>query len=55
MKKMITFGFVFLIAFMVVSNPLTNEYISEVKMSSVMVMKQGDSLYNEIADESGSV
>ena len=49
MKKMITFGFVFLIAFMVVSNPLTNEYISEVKMSSVMVMKQGDSLYNEIA------
>ena len=48
MKKMITFGFVFLIAFMVVSNPLTNEYISEVKMSSVMVMKQGDSLYNEI-------
>ena len=49
MKKMITFGFLFLIAFMVVSNPLTNEYISEVKMSSVMVMKQGDSLYNEIA------
>ena len=49
MKKMITFGFVFLIAFMVVSNPLTNEYISEVKMSSVMVMKQSDSLYNEIA------
>src|SRR3954447_61234 len=48
MKKRITFGFVFLIAFMVVSNPLTNEYISEVKMSSVMVMKQGDSLYNEI-------
>ena len=48
MKKMITFGFVFLIAFMVVSNPLTNEYISEVKMSSVMVTKQGDSLYNEI-------
>ena len=48
MKKIITFGFVFLIAFMVVSNPLTNEYISEVKMSSVMVMKQGDSLYNEI-------
>ena len=49
MKKMITFGFLFLIAFTVVSNPLTNEYISEVKMSSVMVMKQGDSLYNEIA------
>ena len=49
MKKMITFGFVFLIAFMLVSNPLTNEYISEVKMSSVMVMKQGDSLYNELA------
>ncbi len=49
MKKIITFGFVFLIAFMVVSNPLTNEYISEVKMSSVMVMKQGDSLYNELA------
>ena len=48
MKKMITFGFVFLIAFMVVSNPLTNEYISELKMSSVMVMKQSDSLYNEI-------
>ena len=48
MKKIITFGFVFLIAFMVVSNPLTNEYISEVKMSSVMVTKQGDSLYNEI-------
>jgi len=48
MKKIITFGFVFLIAFMVVSNPLTNEYISEVKMSSVMVTEQGDSLYNEI-------
>src|SRR4051794_38171129 len=49
MKKMIIFGFIFLTAFMVVSNPLTNEYISKVKMSSVMVMKQGDSLYNEIA------
>ena len=32
-----------------ISNPLTNEYISEVKMSSVVVMKQSDSLYNEIA------
>jgi len=49
MKKMIIFGFIFLTAFIVVSNPLTNEYISKVKMSSVMVMKQGDSLYNEIA------
>ena len=49
MKKMIIFGFIFLTAFMVVSNPLTNEYISKVKMSPVAVLKQGDSLYNEIA------
>ncbi len=48
MKKMIVFGCIFLIALMAINNPLTNEYINDVKISSVMVMKNKDSLYNEI-------
>jgi peptidoglycan-N-acetylglucosamine deacetylase len=47
MKKMMVYGFIILIAYMVISNPFTNEYIS-VKQESVSVLNQKDSLYNEI-------
>ena len=48
MRKMIVVGFIFLIALMAISNPLTDKYINDVKISSIMVMENKDSLYKEI-------
>ncbi|WP_071395291.1 polysaccharide deacetylase family protein [Bacillus tuaregi] len=48
MKKMFVFGFIFVVAFMLVSNPFTTEYLSNMKGSSFSVSKPKDSLFQEI-------
>lgn len=49
MKKMLVFGCIFLIAFMLVSNPYSHQFISSIKGNTMAVVKQEDSLYNEIS------
>ncbi len=48
MKKVIVFGVIFVMAFMVVSNPLTTVFISKIKGNSLEVSIKKDSLYHEI-------
>jgi probable sporulation protein (polysaccharide deacetylase family) len=49
MKKIWSFGFIFLVAYLVVNNPLTTKFISNVKQNSVAVVKEDNKpLYNEI-------
>src|SRR5690606_25211050 len=44
----IVFGVIFVMAFMVVSNPLTTVFISKIKGNSLEVSIKKDSLYHEI-------
>ncbi|KAB2337559.1 polysaccharide deacetylase family protein [Cytobacillus depressus] len=49
MKKMIHFSLIFILAFLFVNNPLTNEYVSGLKSEYIPVTNQKDPLFKEIA------
>lgn len=54
MKRLLLLGFIVLLAFLIVNNPLSNEYISSIKGDILPVGKAEDPLYREIesrADE----
>ncbi|WP_428908616.1 polysaccharide deacetylase family protein [Niallia sp. Krafla_26] len=48
MKKWFMIGCIFLLAFMIVNNPLSTVYITSMKEDSVLVTKSYDPLYDEI-------
>ena len=48
MKKWFALCMMFVIAYLIVNNPLTMEYISSTKGDTVTVVKQTDLLYHEI-------
>lgn len=51
MKKMITLGIIFLFAFFLTNNQLTNDYMTALKGNTLEVMKQEDPLYEKILQE----
>ena len=50
MNKMVYFLIIFVVAIMMVNNPLTNNYISTIKGNTMEVAKKQDPLYFEIEE-----
>ncbi|MEH7388690.1 polysaccharide deacetylase family protein [Bacillus sp. JJ1474] len=48
MKKVIHLSIIFIVAYLFVNNPLSNQYVLGLKADSISVSKQKDPLYNEI-------
>lgn len=51
MKKVMTFAIIFLVAFMMVNNQISNDFIETVKGKSITVDSQKDPLYEEIVSK----